>query len=140
MKIIKAVLGISLTIISISSYAKPNDPLYEAAEGLAKCAAFKNTLAINMTNSDAEYKEHFLHGSATGAKIASSHLMKSLGYKDEFTESIYQGAFLKYQNLVQLGGLNQFLADSSHLMTNCKNLNELQVAIITELRKQVYAQ
>ena len=140
MKLIKILFVCISTLYPLISQAESNEQYYEVGSELAKCAAFHDVLAMNMTKSDAEFKEHFMHELANGGKIASEYLMQAAGYKKELADSIYHGALSRNKALVQTGGFDRFVSDNMTVAKECVALNEIQSAIIKEFRKQAYSQ
>ena len=95
-------------------------------------------MARAVTQSDAEFRTHFLHEAALGGQIVSKFFAQMAGYKDAYAQSRYDGYESQFRSMLNLAGLETFLVDQKPLLNECVGLSKLQGQIITEMRKQAY--
>ncbi len=146
MKIILAFLLSLLVMLpaSANELQLSKEEAYQRVDDFTKCAAIQNLLALTLSNTEEEYNNHFLHMAANGSKIAAQVLGSMGGYKEELVDSLYEVHYSRFIALLKSHlaakdseGWNKSILEPT--LAYCAVLNELQAAIVQEVRKEAYS-
>ena len=133
---------ISLFAVSHAQDEQANDiDYYDMADSFSKCAALNDVMARMITTTEEEFIEHVLHMNSNGARVVALDMAIAGGYKKELVESLYEGHYAKFRDLVETSyaaGKSNALEDLQPEMEQCTILQEFQAEYIKEKRKQIY--